>query len=510
MRRNLSNRTQTAINLATGIFTMLVSLGINFFLSSYIVSELGEEANGFSQLANNFVTYASLLTLAFNSMAGRFISVSYHENDFKRMKSYFSSVIICNMVVIFILLPISVMTIQNLERLIVIENADIQHVKYLFSCVFINFFANIVISIYSISTFVLNKIYIHNLLKAFQTALNGILLLVFFSVLQPKIYYVSLCAMLMTLIVMPLYVVIQKKLMPQLHFSFHDFRIDAVKQMLKSGIWNTVNQGGNLLMTGLDLLLANLFVSPAMMGLLSVAKVVPNAIINLATTLNTNFAPEIVMQFAKHDRDAMLHTLRSNMKISSVLISIPIVIFCSFGVAFFSLWVPSLDPKALTILSLLTCLALIPTAGTQTLYNVFTATNKLKVNSLAFVGTGLLNIGIVYHLLRHTALGIYAIAGVSSILTIFRSVIITLPYTAKLMNLPWYEFYKDMGLSMICAGINYCISIIVQMLFSTTNWIMLLVAIIITCILTLIADSFVILNHEDRDHLIGRMRKWIR
>ena len=99
------------INLTTGIFTMLVSLVINFFLSSYIVAELGEEANGFTQLANNFVTYASLLTLAFNSMAARFISVSYHEKELDKMKEYYSSVIVCNTAMILILAPLAVATI---------------------------------------------------------------------------------------------------------------------------------------------------------------------------------------------------------------------------------------------------------------------------------------------------------------------------------------------------------------------------------------------------------------
>lgn len=142
------------INLTTGIFTMLVSLIINFFLSSYIVAELGEEANGFTQLANNFVTYASLLTLAFNSMAARFISVSYHEKELDKMKEYYSSVIVCNTAMILILAPLAVATIYNLEKLIVIENANVGHVKILFGCVFVNFFANLAVSVYSISTFV--------------------------------------------------------------------------------------------------------------------------------------------------------------------------------------------------------------------------------------------------------------------------------------------------------------------------------------------------------------------
>ena len=478
------------INLTTGIFTMLVSLIINFFLSSYIVAELGEEANGFTQLANNFVTYASLLTLAFNSMAARFISVSYHEKELDKMKEYYSSVIVCNTAMILILAPLAVATIYNLEKLIVIENANVGHVKILFGCVFVNFFANLAVSVYSISTFVLNRIYLQNMINAIRTALNGVLLLVMFSLLEPKVYYVSLCSMVLTLAAIPVYGVLQRRIMPQLRFSIRDFRVKAVGQMLKSGIWNTVNQGGNMLMTGLDLLLANLFVSPAMMGLLSVAKVVPNAIISLASTLNSNFAPEIVMQYSKHNKAEMLHTLRSNMKISSVLISIPIMTFCSFGVQFYSLWVPSLDAKALTILSLLTCMAFIPSAGTQTLYNVFTATNHLKVNSVAFLTTGILNLGVVYFLLGHTSLGVYAIAGVSSSLTIVRNLLITAPYTAKLLELPWYEFYKDVGISLLCCALNLVAALVVQLLIPARGWVLLAVAVIVTCGITLAADLF--------------------
>lgn len=507
MQWKISSRIQTVINLATGIFTMLVALVINFFLSSFIVAELGEEANGFTQLANNFVTYASLLTLAFNSMAARFISVSYHEGKLDKMKEYYSSVIVCNVLMVLILTPLAIVTVIDLENLVVIENANIEHVKVLFACVFINFFANLVISVYSISTFALNQIYLQNIVNAFRTALNGVILLIAFNLLEPKIYYVSLCSLLLTLAAVPVYAFLQRRIMPQLRFSIRDFRVKAVGQMLKSGIWNTVNQGGNMLMTGLDLLLANLFVSPAMMGLLSVAKVIPNAIISLASTLNSNFAPEIVMQYSKHNKAEMLHTLRSNMKISSVLISIPIMTFCCFGVRFYSLWVPSLDARTLTILSFLTCMALIPSAGTQTLYNVFTATNHLRVNSVAFLCTGIMNLGIVYFLLEKTLLGVYAIAGVSSSLTIIRNLIITVPYTARLLELPWYEFYKDVGISLLCCILNLIVALMIQMLIPADGWILLAVAVIITCVLTLVADLIVVLNKEERNKLLKKVKR---
>ena len=502
-----SERHQTFINLFTGIFSMAVTLLINFFLSSFIVRELGEEANGFTQLANNFVTYASLITIAFNSMASRFISFSYHQGNVKKTNHYYSSIMICDLLLTLLMIPVAYYVVLHLDHLVKINNANVTHVKILFACVFISYFINLFVSVYSIATFVLNKIYIQNIINAIRVFSNGLLLLVVFCFLEPKIYYVSMCSMLLTAIVLPLFIVIQKRLMPELRFSFHYFNLKAVADMLKSGIWNTVNQGGNMLMTGLDLLLANLFISPAMMGVLSVSKVFPNAIVMLGTTLNANFMPEIVIQYSKKETGALLRSLRSNMKISSVIMSIPIMTFCCFGIPFYRLWVPSLDPKLLTILSFLTCMAFVPSAGTQTLHNVFTATNHLKVNSVSFLISGFINVVVVYYLLSNTDLGVFAIAGVSSIITILRNLIVTIPYTALILDLPWYEFYKDILISLACCTLNYIVAKGVMFIISNNGWISLFISIMITCCLSLTLDMYLVLNKAERKKLLSKFRR---
>lgn len=498
---------QTAFNLVSGILAMLVNLGITFFLSGFIVENLGEEANGFTQLANNFVTYASLVTVAFNSMAGRFMSIHYHQGKQKEVKRYYSSVLICNLVLALVLLPAAVYVVKELEKLVVIENADITDVKILFACVFLNFFANLFVSVVSLSMFVTNTLYYQNLLNLFRYILNGVLLLCAFSFFPPRIYYVSLAAFILTSLSFPIVRWIKKRTMPELKFSFQDFRLDAVKEMFSSGIWNTVNQCGNMLMTGLDLLLSNLFISPSAMGLLSVAKTVPNAIINLAGILNTNFAPSVTMNWARGDKKQMLEELRGSMKISSVLVSMSIVTFVSFGVEFYTLWMPRLDARMLTLLSFLTCMAFIPWAGPQVLYNVFTATNHLKVNSVAFTITGFINICTVYFCLKYTDLGILAIAGTSSVLTIIRNLVITAPYTARLLGLKWYEFYKDVWISLACCLVNFVVAFFVKWISFPEGWGGLILPVVLTCLITFAADFCFILDREERKRLLTKIRR---
>ena len=63
------------------LIAFAVNMGINFFLSPYIISNVGMDAYGFVTLANNFVMYASLITIALNSMASRFITVELYRNN---------------------------------------------------------------------------------------------------------------------------------------------------------------------------------------------------------------------------------------------------------------------------------------------------------------------------------------------------------------------------------------------------------------------------------------------
>ena len=77
--------------LTSGIATILSFL-ISFILTPYITNKLGVEAYGFVTLAKNFTQYATIITIALNSYAARYITVSYHNNDMEKAQEYISSV----------------------------------------------------------------------------------------------------------------------------------------------------------------------------------------------------------------------------------------------------------------------------------------------------------------------------------------------------------------------------------------------------------------------------------
>lgn len=504
-KRMEHEKLHTIINILSGIVVMLVNLGINFVVSPYIVATLGEEANGFTQLANNFVTYASLLTVAFNSMAGRFISINYHRGNKEKVNQYYSSVLVCNLLIVIILLPIFAFVVQNIEKLINVKDADVGDLQILFTCVFANFLINLFVSVMNTAMYVKNMLFIKNTMMLIKSIANAAVLCIMFVFFAPRVFFTSLVESVLTVFVAVYAFYFHKKLMPELKFCRTDFKWKAVWEMFSSGIWNTINQGGNLLMTGLDLLVTNLFVSPSAMGTLAVAKTVPSAITSLASTLNANLAPTLTISWANGNKQEILDKLRSTMRVSAVLVSVPYMVFCAFGVEFYTLWMPSLDAKLLTLLSFLTCMAFIPWAGPQVLNNIFTASNRLRVSTVSFLCAGIINVIVVYILLKNTTLGIIAVAGVSSVITIIRCFTITAPYIAYLLNMRWYTFYKDAGLSVLCCVLNYVIARTVHYFINGSTWISLIIACGISGVLALGVDMIVILNKGERDNLLAKI-----
>ena len=124
----MKNR-QLIINMLASLFSFLVTIGINFILSPYIINTVGSEAYGFVGLANNFVSYGQLITLALNSMAGRFITIKIHQGDEESANRYFTSVIIANIFMAITLLFPSIGIILNLNKIINIPQNILLDVK---------------------------------------------------------------------------------------------------------------------------------------------------------------------------------------------------------------------------------------------------------------------------------------------------------------------------------------------------------------------------------------------
>ena len=136
----MSSRIQTFLNISGALVSFLMTLGIQFFLTRYIIAKMGIAASGFYNLGMSFVSYATIISSSLNSMAGRFITLEYHQGNREKASSYYSSVWIGNYMIIALLFLPLCFFIFFLEHLISIPPDLIWDVKTLFALLFLCLF----------------------------------------------------------------------------------------------------------------------------------------------------------------------------------------------------------------------------------------------------------------------------------------------------------------------------------------------------------------------------------
>lgn len=499
-KKNLNNK-EAVLNIIGAIIIVGINTLINFFLSPYIVKNLGVEINGYVALANNFISYFSLITIALNSMSGRFILLELKKNNLIEANKYYTSVLLGNWILgIFLLIPVSILIIY-LDRFIKIDTKFLEDVRMLFIFVFLSFFINLLMPKWSNATFSTNKLYLRSLEMAITSIIRALIIFFSYKMLSPKVYYIGIAGIIMTIGNLFLEFLFKIKLLPELRVKFKYYSLKKIKILVTAGIWNTVSQCGNLLLEGLDILLANMFINPVASGLLAISKIIPNMINQVVGNIATTFGPKLITFFALNDTDKMLEEVKKNIKIVSIIANIPIGVTFIIGIYFFKLWVPSQDAKLLSMLSSLTLLGMLFSGISNCIINIFIAVNKLKLNSIMVIISGIINILIVYVLLNFTNLGIYIIASVSSIISIVRIFFFTAPYAACCIQKKWYVFYKPLIKGAGNVILPIIIGIICNLFINIDSWFFLILKIIIIIIFTIIIDYFFILNVDEKNFI---------
>lgn len=438
---------QMSINLIATIIAFGVNVGINFFLTPYLVKSLGTEAYGFIGLANNFVQYATIITAALNSMSGRFISIAYHNGEKEKASKIFSSVLIADLFLAAVLLVgTSVLTLY-IDSILNVPAELVTSVKITFGITFLTFVVSVVTAIFTTAAFVKNRIDINSVRDIISNLIKVALVVALFTFLPPQLYYIALATLGSGIFLLTANITVKKKILPDVEISFKKFEFGLVKTLLAAGVWLSFSQLCNVLMSGLDLLICNVALGATITGLLSIAKTVPNCIGNLITTIANIFTPHYTILYAKNNIDGLVKEVKFTSKITSFITTVPITGFIVFGYEFYTLWQPTKTPEEIymiQVLSILTCLMFLFTCHTQCFMMLSTVCNRMIPPVIMNLIIGVLSTGIVLAIINIFQLGfysVYAIAGVSSLLMSLRSLIFNPIYAAHILKQKKTIFY---------------------------------------------------------------------
>ncbi|MDO5381704.1 MAG: oligosaccharide flippase family protein [Eubacteriales bacterium] len=498
-----SRNKQLSVNLIAIIVQVALNYAISFFLTPYIVNNVGSEAHGFITLGNNLINYITIFTTALNSVVGRYVTISIHKGNKKQANEYFNSVLWANVLLAIIIVAGSAFVINYLEYFFTVPSYLVRDVKILFSLIVFNFVITIICNVFTIATFITNKLYISNIGNSIGICIKVIVLLILYGNYNATIIFVGVASLLNTFFVSIYNIVVNKKLNIGINIRLWSFSFAKIKELFFSGIWNSVTKLSQVLTDGLDMIMSNLFINVQAMGCLSVAYTVPSMIANVIGSITNIFAPQQTYYYAKEDTSEVVGQIKLNMKIMGFFVNIILVGFIIYGKEFFILWTPTQDIQLIYELAVISCCSMVITGVTSALNNVFLLTNHLKENSMVCILIGVFDCAVAFLLVRYTGAGVYAIAGVSKIVGAIVNITYIPLFASKCLNVSYKTFYP-----VICKYIFSTLVLLIVMgilhlvlCFMPISWVSLIVKIIINGGIVSIINYHILLNKNERVYL---------
>ena len=504
---------QTGINFIAQITAFAVNLCISFFLTPYIIQNVGVEANGFVTLATTFVEYAQLFTVAINSMAGRFITIKIHQQNIEDANKYFTSVVFANAFLSVIFSAIFAVAILFLDKFLNISQSSVADIKILWTFIALNFIISLFGSIFSISTFVTDRLDKTALANARGCLIRAGVLILCYSLFRPYTFYVGVATLMSGLNFLISHIFFKKKLIPQLQIRRKYFDFSYIKELISSGIWNSISKLSSILSSGLDLLITNIFVNGVAMGVFNISKTISTLVLSLFGTLSAIFAPQLTMAYAKEDHAEIKKQLITSVKLMGLFSSIPLAFLIGFGDAFYQLWVPSQDAKLLHILTIITCFNLIFAIPLEPLYNIFTVSNKIKVSSIAliiFSSASVISVFLGLSFISSEDMKIIYIALVGAFYNTVRVLTFLPIYGAKCMNFKLTTFYPIIARNALSVSVLVAITVAIRTQMQIDSWIKLIGSGLLIVLIGLVANLLTLFNKEELRGITQLFSRFIR
>lgn len=492
-----NEKRQTIINLVAKTISYGTTMAISFFLTPYLVSKIGKEAYSFYPLANNFVNYMGIVTIALNSMGSRFITVALTQGDRKKANEYYFSILVSNIILAAVLAIPMAGIVMFLQYILNIPGNILVSVKVLFSLVFLSMLVNLLTNVFGVAVFSQNRMDLSSISDILVGVSRVLLYLFLFGCFKADLAFVGVVSLVVAIITCIIQYIYTRKLLPFMEYSRVYYNWQAVKEVLASGVWNSVNQIGSVLLSTVGLMLCNILWGASAAGDYSIALTIPQFINGIVSMLSATLLPGLTITYAKGNIKNTIRYVHNTQNLMAILINIPIAVFMAVGVNFFQLWTPTVDPYKLQNLSILAIGYLLVTSVAWPICNLNTVMNRVKVPAIVMVLTGLCNLLLIGVFYIFTDLGIYGIPLSQMVLFILNKAIFISSYSAKCLKEKWTIFYPPLLKAIGCAVIVFSVSKLVNNWVNPNTWVALVLECAVLGVIGLLVNMMIVLTPQE-------------
>ena len=489
---------------------VIVNYLISLVLTPYITDILGTDAYGFVTLAKTIANYAIILTTCLNAYSSRYITIAFHKGDLKKANEFYSSVFIANVVLSAIVLLFAAGFVLNLDRFIEVPERLLFDVRILFYLDFINYMIIATGTVFTAPAYIKNRLDLNSIVKIVTYGVEAALLVIFFRNFPPRIFFVGYALVASSIVTLLLNVIVKTYLLPELHVMRKDFSLVAVRQLVLSGLWNSFNSLGNILNSGLDLLISNLMLTGIAMGQLSIVKTLTSIFTILFSTVTQPFHPILLKKYSREDLSGVKIELQRAMMVCGYFSNMLFAGLIGFGLVYYKLWTPNQNIDLLYTVTLVTLIGMVVEGPAFPLLYVYTLTVKNRIPCIITILSGLLNVAGMFILLKFFDAGLYGVVGTTAILAWGTYFVFTPIYSARCLKLRWNAFYLAFIRNLVSAVCITAVVVALAKLISPNSWLGLIMSAGISCMIGLPIHILITATKRDLYWLKNATQKFRR
>ena len=479
---------------------------VTLFLTSYITENIGIEAYGFVSIAKTFVDYGGVITIALTSFIVRYITISYHKNDIKEANSYYVSSINACIILCILLCLIFSGVIANLQHLIKIPDYLLSPVKILFVMVFLTFEITTLATPFGTGFYISNRLDLSGIIKIVAYLVEILALLLLFLFFKPSVWFAGFVTLVAAVTNLLLTIFLNRKLIPSFKYNTGLHSNKKVFNLIKNGIWNSINQLGNTLNSGLDLIVSNSLLSGVQTGQIAIAKSIGAIFGTLSAIIFQPLQPELLRTYARGVNDAFLNQLKKSMELCGFFGAVAFSGFFAMGSLFYKLWLPTQDYQLLHTLTLLTVFTYIMDIFLQPLYYVSTLTVKNIIPCFVTIFGGILNVLGMIFLIKYTPLGIFSVPITTAVIMFFINFFFNPMYASWCLKKSKWYFYPIV-LKHLLGTFCMCLSFKgIAVLLNPSNWISLGLSAIVMVIVGSFIYFMIMLNNNEKIIIVNKIK----
>lgn len=499
-----------ALNLISSIIVFGIQLLVNFLLAPFILRSLGDEAYGLLTLANSLVNYGYILTMVINSVSGRFIAFEYHAGRVLLASKYYSSVLVINLIFSLVICLSSALFIYKIDEIINLSPELKNDAQIAFALYFANFCLGLFNGIFSALAFVVNKVYLIAFRSAIASLVFGGLVFGLYYFLEPMISYSAFAALVSSVVVFISSLFIVKRLGLGVRFRLRYTRIILLKALFKSGAFNSFNSLSYSIINGADLLLCNLLLNPAMVGIMAISKSLIMTIESFIAMLSAVFSPKLTELYAKNLKAELISNLRFALRAQAFICLPPICAFVGLGGEFYTLWLPFKNADEIALIYALAMIAAAPALFLACMYpllNLNIVVNSLRRPAMANLAMAIAIFSSQLVLLETTSWGLWAMFVCASVCYMARVVFFDIANAARNLELPKSTFFIDFARNLVAfIALLAIILVLKSLILLSFSWLILVLFGALFCLFGYAFLFFVLFSKEQKAQFIELLK----